>query len=272
MPKKKSDEDKLAKLGVGTGQDQFYLNLPYLALIDTDLWKKRNPWGFDIKTLLPDFYDQMKKQGGLKFKILGKALLSSTQLHHQKIIWLMHREEKEKEKEEIEKKKRESKDLPSLKVPIRRFSEEISKEELMDQLIKVLLDDKKRTERRLKKKKKEREKKDREQKRRRKRVPLMEAMSPKDFDYEVDADRMNVKERNEQVYAKAIELLKNAEDNEIPFEALLRALTEMASDPRILMARILLSVLFLVSDGLLYAEQEVETNKIYIMFPIKTKE
>ncbi|MHA1299355.1 MAG: hypothetical protein ACTSO9_07975 [Candidatus Helarchaeota archaeon] len=269
MPKRKSNEEKLAELGVGSGQDQFYLNLPYLALIDTDLWKKRNPWAFDIKTLLPDFYDQMKKQGGLKFKILGKALLSSTQLHHQKIIWLMHKEEREKEKQEIEKKKRESKDLPSLKVPIRRFSEEISKEELMDQLIKVLLADKKRTQNRLQKKKKDREKKDREIKRRRKRVPLMETMTPKDFDYEVDADRMNVKERNEQVYAKAIELLKDAQDGEIAFETLLRALTEMAVDPRILMARVLLSVLFLVSDGLLYAEQEVETKKIFIMFPNK---
>lgn len=272
MTKKKLNEEKLEELGIGTGQDQFYLNLPYLALMDPDLWKKRNPWGFDIKTLLPDFYDQMKKQGGLKFKILGKALLSSTQLHHQKIIWLMHREEKEKLMEEIEKKQRESKDLPNLKVPIRRFSEEISKEELMDQLIKVLLDDKKKTERRLKKKQKDREKKDREKKRERKRVPLMEAMTPKDFDYEVDADRMNVKERNEQVYAKVIELLKNAEDGEIPFELLLRSLTEMASDPRILMARILLSVLFLVADGLLYAEQEVETKKIFIMFTPNIKE
>ena len=268
MPRKKKTEKKLAEMGISTDHDYFYLNVPYLALVDPDLWKKRNPWGFDIKTLLPDFYEQMKKQfKTVKFKILGKALLSATQLHHAKIIWLMYKEEKEKEKEEIDKKKRESKDLPSLKVPIRRFSEEISKDELMDQLISVLLQDKKRTERRLKKRKKEREKKDREKVRKRKRVPLTETMSTKDFDYEVDADRMNVKERNEQVYVKAMELLKDAEDGEIRFEVLLKALTEMASDPRILMARILLSVLFLVADGLLYAEQEVETKRIFIMPP-----
>ncbi|NVM03593.1 MAG: hypothetical protein HWN67_14785 [Candidatus Helarchaeota archaeon] len=266
MPKKKSDDDELIELGIGVGQDKFYLNLPYLALIDTDLWKRRNPWSFDIKTLLPDFFEQMK--GNLKFKILGKALLSATQLHHAKILWLIQREVKEKEKQEIEKKKRESKELPSLKVPIRRFSEEISKEELMDQLIKVLLDDKKRTERRLKRKKKDKEKQLRQQKRRR-RVPLIEAMGPKDFDYEIDADRMNVKERNEQVYSMAIKLLKEATEageDEIRFETLLRALTEMATDPRILMARILLSVLFLISDGLLYAEQDVDTKQIFIMF------
>ena len=60
-----------------------------------------------------------------------------------------------------------------------------------------------------------------------------------------------------------------AEEDEIRFEKLLRALTEMATDPRILMARVLLSVLFLISDGLLYAEQDVDTKQIFIMFPVK---
>lgn len=267
MPKK-TDKDKLLDLGIGVGQDQFYLNLPYLALIDPDLWKGKNPWGFDIKTLLPDFYERM--QGNLKFKILGKALLSATQLHYEKIIWLIARELKEKEKQEIDKKKKESKDLPPLKVPIRRYSEEISKEELMDQLIKVLLNDKKRTEKRLKQKEKTKEKQIRENTRKR-RIPLMEAMGPKDFDYEVDADRMNVKEKNEQVYNMAIKLLKESEEEEIRFENLLRALADMANDPRILMARVLLAVLFLIADGLLYAEQDVETKQIFIMLPEKAK-
>jgi len=97
-------------------------------------------------------------------------------------------------------------------------------------------------------------------------------MSTKDFDYEVDADRMNVKEKNEQVYSMAIKLLKEAQENgkhEIRFETLLKSLTEMAKDPRILMARILLSILFLIADGLLYAEQDVDTKQIFIMFPVK---
>jgi hypothetical protein len=39
--------------------DKFYLNLPYLALIDKDIWKNKNPWSFDISKILPEFYTKM---------------------------------------------------------------------------------------------------------------------------------------------------------------------------------------------------------------------
>ena len=259
---KKSKEAQLAELGVGSGQDKFYLNLPYLALLDVDIWKNKNPWNFNITEVLPQFFDKMKSDiGSQYFKILGKALLTASQLHRKKVLWMFESERKEAEKRELEKKKRETKDYPALKAPIRRHSEELSKEELMDQLIGALLKDKKRVER-LKKKK---EKGETPIKKRAKRIPLTEVMSVEEFGYEIDKDRMNLQERNKEVLDTAEKLIGASEDKEIRFELLLKELAGMSKDPRILLARVLLSVLFLIADGFLYAEQEIESKRIWIM-------
>ncbi|NHI90902.1 MAG: hypothetical protein EAX96_00280 [Candidatus Lokiarchaeota archaeon] len=262
---KKSQTKALEELGVGAGQDQFYLNLPYLALIDIDIWRNKNPWNFNITDVLPDFFEKMRAPdfiGSQYFKILGKACLTAAQLHRKKVLWMFESERREAEKRELEKKKRETKDLPTLKTPVRRHSEELSKEELMDQLIEALLRDKKRAER----DKKKREKDDSQViKKRSKRVPLAEVMTVEEFGYEIDKDRMNLQERNKQVLDTALKLIEASEDKEIRFELLLHELAGFSSDPRILMARILLSILFLIADGYIYAEQEVETKRIWIM-------
>ena len=266
---KKSKIKALEELGVGAGQEHFYLNLPYLALIDVDIWKNKNPWNFNISDVLPDFFDKMKEPsfiGSTYFKILGKACLTAAQLHRKKVLWLFDSERKEAERRELEKKQRETKDLPTLKTPIRRHSEELSKEELMDNLIDALLKDKRRAERARKK----REKDDSETKKKRaKRVPLAEVMTVEEFGYEIDKDRMNLQERNKEVLDTALRLIEASEEKEIRFELLLKELAGMSNDPRILMARVLLSILFLIADGYIYAEQEVETKRIWIM-DIKT--
>ncbi len=259
---KKSKEDQLAELGFGSGQDKFYLNLPYLALLDVDIWKNKNPWNFNITEVLPDFFEKMKTDiGSQYFKILGKALLTASQLHRKKVLWMFESERREAERRELEKKKRETKDYPALKAPIRRHSEELSKEELMDQLIGALLKDKKRAQRI----KKEQEKGEPTIKKRAKRVPLTDVMSVEEFGYEIDKDRMNLQERNKEVMDTAIRLIEASEEKEIRFELLLKELAGFAKDPKILLARVLLSVLFLIADGYLYAEQEIETKRIWIM-------
>ena len=139
---------------------------------------------------------------------------------------------------------------------------ELSKEDLMEQLISALLKDKKRAERQKRKK----EKGDMQiRKKRAKRVPLSDVMTVEEFGYEIDKDRMNLQERNQEVLDTALRLIEESEDKEIRFETLLKELAGLSKDPRILMARVLLSILFLIADGFLYAEQEIETKRIWIM-------
>jgi len=264
---KKIKSQAIEELGLSSDSEKFYLKPPYLVLIDADLLKRtKNPWRIDLKTLLPDFFDRMMETeiGSRYFRIMGKALQTSAQIYKAKVWHLFESEKKEKERRELERKKRESKELPSLQVPVRHVSETMSKGELMDELIEVLLAEKKRTERRLKRQQKEKEKKLRKTQRKR-RVPLVDVMTKEDFAYEVDSERMNVQERNRQVYEVALKLIKESEENEIRFEELLKAMSKLIKDVRVQVARVLLAVLFLIADGMLYAEQEVETKRIWIM-------
>jgi chromatin segregation and condensation protein Rec8/ScpA/Scc1 (kleisin family) len=99
------------------------------------------------------------------------------------------------------------------------------------------------------------------------RVRLTDVMKAEDFDYEIDKDRMDAQKRNKQVLETALKLIQNSENGEIRFEKLLSELSGLSGDPRILIARILLSILFLMMDGLLNAEQEVDTKRIWILAP-----
>ncbi|MHA1650677.1 MAG: hypothetical protein ACTSYB_10830 [Candidatus Helarchaeota archaeon] len=239
-----------------TDDEEFYLKMPYLALIDKDIWKGKNPWNYDIGKLLPEFFDKMKEN--LKFKILGLALQTAAQIHYAKILYLIQSEEKFKEHLEIERKRHESAALGRLGLPLRRFGEEADVDDLFNELVDVLLEEKRRLKRKI-----EREKKLKEKRPRKRRVPLSESFDIDDF-YEVDADRMNIQEKNEMVKEAIKRLCHQAPNGEITFNDLLKDLTHMASDPRIQTARVLLSVLFLIADGFIFAEQDVDTHQIFI--------
>ncbi|MHA1130239.1 MAG: hypothetical protein ACTSRC_07545 [Candidatus Helarchaeota archaeon] len=245
-----------------TGQEEneeFYFEMPYLALIDKEVWKGKNPWSYDIGKLLPAFFDKMK--GNLKFKILGLALQTAAQIHYAKILYLIQSEEKFKEHLDIERKRHESSALGRLGLPLRRFGEEADADDLFNELVNVLLNEKRKLERKIEKVKKQ---KDGIQRKR--RVPLSEAFAIEDF-YEVDADRMNIQEKNELVEDAIRRLCKESADGEITFGSLLNELAEIAMDPRIQTARVLLSLLFLLADGDIRAEQDIETKQIFISIP-----
>ncbi|MFX1294935.1 MAG: hypothetical protein ACFFD2_08810 [Promethearchaeota archaeon] len=239
--------------------EEFYFNMPYFALIDKDVWKGKNPWNYDIGKLLPDFFYKMKDN--LKFKILGLALQTATQIHYAKILYLISSEEKFKEHLDIERKRHESAALGRLGLPLRRFGEEADSDELFDELVTVLLDEKRKLERKI-----EREKRQSEKEPRKRRVPLSKAFNIEDF-YEVDADRMNIQEKNKLVFDVIKQLCGEASDGEITFRSLLINLKGIASDPRIQTARVLLAILFLVADGVIQAEQDIDTKEIFIQFP-----
>ncbi len=239
-------------------EDEFYFQLPYLALIDKDIWKGKNPWSYDVGKLLPEFFDKMK--ANLKFKILGLALQTATQIHYAKILYLIQSEEKFKEQLEIEKKRHERAAMGRLGIPLRRFGEEADTEELFNELVHLLLEEKTKIERKI-----EREKKLQETGPRKRRVPLTEAFDIDDF-YEVDADRMNVQEKNQLVEDAINRLCTQSPDHEITFEALLKELVGFASDPRIQTARVLLSVLFLITDSVVEADQDIDTHQIFIRY------
>lgn len=239
-----------------TEDEEFYFKHPYNALIDADIWKKGNPWKYDIGKLLPSFFEKMKDN--LKFKILGLALQSAAKLHYAKILYLIHSEEKFKEHLEIEKKRHESSELGRLGLPLRRIGEEADADDLFDELVNVLLDEKRKLERKI-----EQDKKRKEGAPRKRRVPLAQTMDMDDF-YEVDADRMNIEQKNELVLQAIQRLCAQAPENEITFESLINELSGIASDMRIQMARILLSVLFLIADRVVDADQDVDTHQIFL--------
>jgi hypothetical protein len=126
-----------------------------------------------------------------------------------------------------------------------------------------LLDEKKRLERKM-----EKDRRQKEGRTRRRRVSLAQAMDMDDF-YEVDADRMNIEEKNELTLQAIRKLCAAAPppDHEITFGALMRELKGMASDMRIQTARVLLSILFLVADRVVDADQDIDTHQIFIRMP-----
>ncbi len=239
--------------------EEFYFEMPYFALIDKDVWRGKNPWNYDIGKILPEFFEKMKSN--LKFKILGLALQTAVQIHFAKILYLIQTEEKFREHQDIERKRHESSALGRLGIPLRRFGEEADADDLFNELVDVLLNEKRKLERKI-----EKEKVQKERAARRRRVPLAEAFAVEDF-YEVDADRMNIQEKNELVLEAIRNLCAKSPDGEIRFESLLMELAGMAGDPRIQTARVLLSVLFLIADGLIQAEQDIETHQIFIQVP-----
>ncbi|MHA1265064.1 MAG: hypothetical protein ACTSRS_07480 [Candidatus Helarchaeota archaeon] len=242
----------------GHEEEEFYLKHPYNALIDTDIWRGKNPWQYDLSKLLPKFFEKMK--ANLKFKLLGLALYSAAKLHVAKILYLIHSEEKFKEHLEIEKKRHESAELGKLGLPLRRLGEEADADDLFDELVNLLLEEKKRLERKI-----ERKKKKEEGGARKRRVPLSQAFDMEDF-YEIDADRMNIQEKNEMVLNAIKKLCAAAPPpaHEITFGQLMHELRGIASDLRIQTARVLLSVLFLIADRIIDAEQDIETHEIFI--------
>jgi len=241
------------------GLIEFYLKMPYLALVDPEVWKGKDPWSYDVGKLLQDFFEKMKDN--LKFKILGLALQTAAQIHYAKILQLIQSETRFVEQLDIEKKRHETAALGRLGLPLRRFGEEADSAELFDELVSVLLNEKRRLERKI-----AQDKKHKESAPRKRRVPLAEAIDMDNF-YEVDADRMNIQEKNDLVFQTIERLCKQTANGEISFGSLLRELAGFAADPRIQTARVLLSLLFLISDQLIIAEQEIESKEIFIRLP-----
>lgn len=239
-------------------EEEFYFKMPYLALIDIEVWKGKNPWSYNVGQLLQEFYEKMKTN--LKFKILGLALQTAAQIHYAKILQLIQSEEKFKEHLDIEIKRHETAALGRLGLPLRRLGEEADSEELFDELVFVLLDEKRRLER-----KKKLEEQHKEGVHRSRRVPLTEAIDMDHF-YEVDADRMNIQEKNDLVLQTIKRLCSQAPKGEISFVNLLKELGGFAADPRIQTARVLLSLLFLIADknAGIDADQDIESKQIYI--------
>lgn len=239
-----------------SSEEEFYFKMPYLALVDIEVWKGKNPWSYNVGQLLQEFYEKMKNN--LKFKILGLALQTAAQIHYAKILHLIQSEEKFKEHLDIELKRHETAALGRLGLPLRRLGEEADSDELFDELVFVLLDEKRRLER-----KKALELKHPEGIHRSRRVPLTEAIDMEHF-YEVDADRMNIQEKNDLVLQTIKRLCAQSPNKEISFGSLIKDLAGMAADPRIQTARVLLSLLFLIADRAIEADQDVDTKQIYI--------
>ena len=74
--KSEVDEEDEDFIRLFSHQDQFFLEEPYIYLINPDLFPEKVKYvkEFKLKEILPDFYSKLLKQG-LDFRILGQGWL-----------------------------------------------------------------------------------------------------------------------------------------------------------------------------------------------------
>ncbi|MHA2389264.1 MAG: hypothetical protein ACXACW_11155, partial [Candidatus Hodarchaeales archaeon] len=99
------DEDEYIRLF--SHQEQFFLEEPYVYLINPDLFPEKVAYvkEFKLKEILPDFYGKLLEQG-LDFRILGQAIYSAARIHKKKVSLAIQYEKKQEEKIAIRTKRR----------------------------------------------------------------------------------------------------------------------------------------------------------------------
>ncbi|MCS7112735.1 MAG: hypothetical protein RMJ00_01720 [Nitrososphaerota archaeon] len=70
------------------GEKPFWLEEPWIFLIDLSRARSMDPWSIDLKTLIIGFLEKLKSYGLINFSIPGLALLSSATIFKLKVDYL----------------------------------------------------------------------------------------------------------------------------------------------------------------------------------------
>ncbi|MFX0184661.1 MAG: hypothetical protein ACFE95_16385 [Candidatus Hodarchaeota archaeon] len=262
------EEDDYIRLFSHSGQ--FFLEEPYVYLINPDLFPERVSFvkDFKLKEILPDFHKKLLKQG-LDFRILGQAIYAASRIHKKKVSLAIQYEKKQEEKLAIRAKRRAF----QFKIPLEFYvtrellalAESANPEAFYAELLLGLQeeDEKKKLEKIKLEKKMMRERGD--LKRQRRKLELADFES---FEYELDLDRVKIEDIVKNTLKIIKELAQKDKNKEAEFSKVVKQMEgKRSSDEqrRLTRARVLISCLYLFRDELITAEQELNPPyEIYI--------
>jgi hypothetical protein len=266
VKEEEDDDDDYIRLFSHSGQ--FFLDEPYVYLINPDLFPERVSFikSFMLKEILPDFYKKLSRQG-LDFRILGQAIYSASRIHKKKVSLAIQYEKKQEEKIAIKARRRAF----QFKIPLNHYvtrelltlAESADPEGFYAELLLALQeeDEKKKLEK-IKQEKKLLGKG--EARRRRRKLELADFES---FEYELDFDRVKIEEIVNNTFKIIQEIARQDKNHEAEFSKVVnRTVGRRTSDEqrRLTRARVLISCLYLFRDELITAEQEL--NPPYEIF------
>ncbi|MFX0015735.1 MAG: hypothetical protein ACFFB2_01330 [Promethearchaeota archaeon] len=268
MEEEDDDEDDYIRLFSHSGQ--FFLEEPYIYLINPDLFPERVAYirDFRMKEILPDFHQKLQKQG-LDFRILGQAIYAASRIHKKKVSLAIQYEKKQEEKLAIRAKRREF----QFKIPLHFYvtrdllalAESANPEAFYAELLLGLQeeDEKKKIE-----KIKEEQlllKGKGETRRHRRKLELADFER---FDYELDLDRVAIEDIVNNTFEVIKEIAQKDKNKEAEFTKVVNQMergSKSDEQRRLIRARVLISCLYLFRDELITAEQELNPPyEIYI--------
>ncbi len=259
------EDDDYVRLFSHSGQ--FFLDEPYIYLINPDLFPERVAYIRDFKMteILPDFHRKLQKQG-LDFRILGQAIYSASRIHKKKVSLAIQYEKKQEEKLAIRAKRREF----QFKIPLHFYAtrdilalaESADPESFYAELLLGLQEEDEK--KKLEKIKAEQKKMKGDVKRQRRKLELADFES---FDYELDLDRVAIEDIVKNTLNIIKEIALKDKNNEAEFSKVVRRMEGLGGSEekrRLTRARVLISCLYLFRDELITAEQEL--NPPYEIF------
>jgi len=284
------------KLQIGNlNSKKFFLNPPYVYLVNPDILPRRNIQQFPLVRVLKEFQKKMNELPKLDYKIMGLCIQTTARIHRMKVANAVSISKEQERAYEIKKKKEEFIFDKPLKQYMRRseieFPSESGSDAFYEQLLISLRSEGKRRERQ------------------RKKAALLDISEGivDDEDIIVKRGRMNRRIRidnptafeavvidfdriqidvliNEVLYAiRAFSKEKNGKE-EVLFDDIIRFRVKGSKDNdkwRLEQVRILISLLHLIKENFIEAWQDIENREITLIltekgmvesFGTKTKE
>ncbi len=257
----------------------FYLEPPYLYLLNPDMLPVRNILQFPLVRILKEFFDKMKELSELDYKIMGLCLKSTARIHRMRVSKAISFEKEMERDYEIKKKKEEfivDKPLKQyLKRPETHFTSESASDAFYEQLMVSLRSEGIKRERKRKRTEileisdeiGEDEDLFPKKLRRKRRITVKKSAV---FDAVIiDFDRIDIDILiNEVLYAIRKFSREKIGQEEVLFEDIIQHRVKGSTDVekrKLEQVRILISLLHLIKEGFVEAWQDLDTNEITII-------
>lgn len=279
-----TDEDELEFREVVTeSKGRFFLDVPYIYLVNPDMLPSRKLLQFPLGRIIHEFYEEMKKEEELDFKILGMSLKSAARLHRMKVSQAISYERKLDKDYDIKRKKGEFVYDRPLRQYMRRpemsFTSESAADAFYEQLMFSLRSSEEKTRRRRKKMLTleipegiEEDDEIKQEKGKRKRRIRFKELSVFDAVL-VDIDRIEIDVLINDVLKAVRELSKGLiRRKEVPFGEILKrrvGTTDTVEKWRLEQVRILMSLLYLIKEEFVEAWQDMKTGEISVIISKK---
>ncbi|MBS7641911.1 MAG: hypothetical protein QW374_00880 [Candidatus Bathyarchaeia archaeon] len=124
------------------GEKPFWLEEPWITLIDLSKMSSIDPWSIDLKMLILGFLEKLKSYGLINFSIPGIVLLSSATIFKLKVEYIFKpftvKVEKDREQSEGKTRTTPTLDIPTIDLPLRYNFASLDIESILKLLIEVL--------------------------------------------------------------------------------------------------------------------------------------